>query len=263
MENPTTKLSPTYAFIDGQNLHKSIEEQGWKLGHKKFRIYLKDKLKVQKAFYFVGYMRENVRLYRNLEKSGYTLIYKKILRINPEKTKGNVDAELILNSMIHYHNFGEAVIVAGDGDHYCLIEYLNKTNKLKSVIIVGYMRENTGLYKKLEESDCTLIYKKIVRISPSKTKGNVDAELILNAMIHYHNFGQAVIVAGDGDYYCLIEYLNKTNKLKSIVIPNKQKYSSLLKKFGNKRLFVSDERKKLEYLPQKKRAAEVQDKTYT
>jgi len=166
MNNPISKRLPTYAFIDGQNLHKSIEEQGWRLDHKKFRIYLKDKLKVQKAFYFVGYMREYTWLYRKLEESGYTLIYKKILRISPEKTKGNVDAELILN-----------------------------------------------------------------------------------AMIHYHSFGQAVIVAGDGDYYCLIEYLNKTNKLKSVVIPNKQKYSSLLKEFGNKRLFVSDERKKLEYSP--------------
>jgi len=160
------QLLPTYAFIDGQNLRKSIEEQEWKLDHKKFRIFLKDKLEVQKAFYFIGYMEENRWLYRKLEKAGYKLIYKKILRYG--------------------HN---------------------------------------------------------------KIKGNVDAELVLNTMIHYHNFKEAVIVAGDGDYYCLIEYLNKTNKLKSIIIPNKQKYSALLKEFGNKRLFVSDERKKLEYSP--------------
>ena len=165
MNNPTSKLLPTYAFIDGQNLHKSIEEQDWILDHKKFYKYLQDKLKIQKAFYFIGYMKENVWLYRKLEKAGYTLIYKKILRYGLNETKGNVDAELILNTMIHYHTFREAVIVTGDGD-----------------------------------------------------------------------------------YYCLIEYLNKTNKLKSIVIPNKQKYSSLLKEFGNKRLFVSDERRKLEYV---------------
>lgn len=171
MDNPNPKLLPTYAFIDGQNLYKSIEEQNWKLDHKKFYTYLRDRLKIQKAFYFIGYMKENAWLYRNLEKAGYTLIYKKILHYDPN------------------------------------------------------------------DSD--------------KTKGNVDAELILNTMIHYHSFDQAVIVAGDGDYYCLIEYLNKTNKLKGIVIPNKQKYSALLKEFGNKRLFVSEERKKLEYHPPK------------
>jgi len=171
MDNPSSKVLLTYAFIDGQNLHKSIEEQDWRLDHKKFRTYLWDKLRVEKAFYFVGYTRKNVRLYQNLEKSGYILIYKKILYYDPN--------------------------------------------------------------------------------DPEKTKGNVDAELILNTMIRYHEFGQAVIVTGDGDYYCLIEYLNKTNKLKSVVIPNKEKYSALLKEFGNKRLFVSDERRKVEYIPKK------------
>ena len=89
MNNPTSKLLPTYAFIDGQNLHKSIEEQDWKLDHKKFYIYLQDKLKIQKAFYFIGYMEENRWLYRILEKAGYTLIYKKILHYGHNETKGD------------------------------------------------------------------------------------------------------------------------------------------------------------------------------
>ncbi len=159
---------PTYAFIDGQNLYQSIKEQGWILDHKKFRIYLRDKLHVQKAFYFVGYLQSQHRLYSNLQNSGYSLIFKKTLTIS----NGNV-------------------------------------------------------------------------------KGNVDAELVLNTMIQYHNFSTSVIVAGDGDYHCLLEYLEKTNKLKALIIPNKNKYSSLLKRFGNKRLFVSDLRGKLEYTPKK------------
>ena len=92
---------------------------------------------------------------------------------------------------------------------------------------------NLELGKKLEESGYTLIYKKILRIGPSKTKGNVDAELILNAMIHYHNFGQAVIVSGDGDYYCLIEYLNKTNKLKPDCSGNNRNIRSSKKRYPN------------------------------
>lgn len=32
-----------YAFIDGQNLNLSIQDLGWKLDFRKFRIYLKEK----------------------------------------------------------------------------------------------------------------------------------------------------------------------------------------------------------------------------
>jgi uncharacterized LabA/DUF88 family protein len=64
-----------------------------------------------------------------------------------------------------------------------------------------------------------------------KIKGNVDAELVLHTMIEYRNFSKAVIVSGDGDFYCLIEYLVDNNKLEKIIVPNK-KYSSLLRKYS-------------------------------
>lgn len=171
---------PTYAFIDGQNLHQSIKEQGWILDHKKFRVYLKDKLGVSKAFYFVGFLKRERLLYSNLKKSGYSLIFKKTLQLNS-----------------------------------------------------------------------------------GEVKGNVDAELVLNTMVQYHNFSQAVIVAGDGDYYCLLEYLKKTNKLRSLVLPNKRRYSSLLRRFGNKRLFINDLRKKLEYVPIKKMSGSSAGQNHT
>src|SRR3989344_9542605 len=38
-----------YAFIDGQNLYLAIKKLGWKLDYKKFRVYLKEKLKVVMA----------------------------------------------------------------------------------------------------------------------------------------------------------------------------------------------------------------------
>ena len=62
-------------------------------------------------------------------------------------------------------------------------------------------------------------------------KGNVDAELVLHTMIEYPNYEKAVIVSGDGDFYCLVEYLEKNMKLGKIIVPNRQ-YSSLLRKFS-------------------------------
>jgi hypothetical protein len=50
-------------------------------------------------------------------------------------------------------------------------------------------------------------------------------------MIEYSNYDKAIIVAGDGDYHCLIEYLEKNSKLLRVLIPNSKKYSALLRKF--------------------------------
>ena len=61
------------------------------------------------------------------------------------------------------------------------------------------------------------------------TKGNCDAELVLQAMIEYPNYDKAVIVTGDGDFYCLAQHLHEKGKLKNLLIPNQLKFSALLK----------------------------------
>ncbi len=48
-------------------------------------------------------------------------------------------------------------------------------------------------------------------------------------MIEYPNYDRAVIVTGDGDFYCLIDHLIEKDKLKAIIIPNRLKFSGLLK----------------------------------
>jgi uncharacterized LabA/DUF88 family protein len=122
-----------YAFIDSQNLNLSIREQGWVLDFARFRIYLADKYSITKAFVFIGYLRENQSLYTSLQKEGYTLIFKPTLVLPEGGVKGNVDAELVLHAMIEYPNYDKALIVTGDGDFYCLVEYLLKKNKYSTL----------------------------------------------------------------------------------------------------------------------------------
>ncbi|PKM99233.1 MAG: hypothetical protein CVU78_07320, partial [Elusimicrobia bacterium HGW-Elusimicrobia-2] len=62
-----------YAFIDSQNLNLSIRAQGWKLDFAKFRIYLRDKFNVEKAFLFIGYVAGNESLYTSLQEQGYII----------------------------------------------------------------------------------------------------------------------------------------------------------------------------------------------
>jgi uncharacterized LabA/DUF88 family protein len=127
-----------YAFIDGNNLYLGVKNQGWKLDYKKFRVFLKDKYQVSKAFLFIGYVPGNESLYKSLQEAGYICIFKPTLEINEKgkkKVKGNVDAELVLHAMIEYKNYDKAVIISGDGDFYCLIEYLITQDKLLKIIV--------------------------------------------------------------------------------------------------------------------------------
>jgi len=140
-------IENNYAFIDSQNLNLSINNQGWKLDFKKFRVYLKDKYHVTNAFLFIGFVNTNQDLYTYLQKSGYILIFKPSLVLGNGKIKGNVDAELVLHTMIEYNNYDKAIIISGDGDFYCLIEYLIKHNKLYKVIVPNRYKYSSLLKK--------------------------------------------------------------------------------------------------------------------
>ena len=61
------KLENNYAFIDSQNVNLGIQELGWKLDFRKFRVYLREKYGVKKAYLFIGYLPENQNLYRSLQ----------------------------------------------------------------------------------------------------------------------------------------------------------------------------------------------------
>ena len=128
------KPQNNYAFIDGTNLHRSTMEMGWKLDTKKFRRYLEETYGVAKAYYFLGYVENNQRLYDTLESRGYELVFKKTYTLPNGERKGNIDAELVLQAMTHYRVYKEAIIVTSDGDFACLVKYLRQKNKLRSVI---------------------------------------------------------------------------------------------------------------------------------
>lgn len=124
-----------YAFIDSQNVNLSIRDLGWRLDFKRFRIYLREKYQVSKAFLFIGYIQSNNNLYSQLQTAGFICIFKPTLKYKHRKTKGNCDAELVLQTMIEYQNYNGAVIVTGDGDFHCLVKYLIQQDKLKKILI--------------------------------------------------------------------------------------------------------------------------------
>lgn len=125
-----------FAFIDSQNLNLGVRSQGWNLDFSRFRVYLKDKYKVKKAFLFIGFIPKHKNLYSFLKEAGYIVIFKPVLESRkPHKPKGNVDAELVLHTMIEFPHYDKAIIISGDGDFYCLVEYLNRKNKLAKILV--------------------------------------------------------------------------------------------------------------------------------
>lgn len=133
-----TKKPTNFAFIDSQNLNLGVRSLGWQLDYKKFRLYLKNKYNVQKAYIFIGKTSGNQDLYNALMDAGYILVFKPTIAYleNGKKTmKGNVDAELVLYASAKlYKEYEKAVIISGDGDFYCLVEYLDQNNKLLRII---------------------------------------------------------------------------------------------------------------------------------
>jgi uncharacterized LabA/DUF88 family protein len=146
-----------YAFIDSQNLNlgvkndlinpytKKLEYKGWRLHFGKFRVYIRDKYDVKQAFLFIGKVDGNEWLYSELQNYGYKIVFKPTTKIfdkynNKWEIKGNVDAELVLHAMLEFKNYEKAVIVAGDSDYRCLIEYLLDQTKLKRLLIPNIYR---------------------------------------------------------------------------------------------------------------------------
>jgi uncharacterized LabA/DUF88 family protein len=148
-----------YAFIDSQNLNLAIKNdihninghllhRGWDLDFGKFHQLLKNKYRVDKAFLFIGQKTGYESLYTYLQKAGFILVFKPIL-ISKDGSivKGNVDAELVLQAMIEFGNYDKAIVVSGDGDFHCLIDYLIKKNKFYKLLIPNKYKYSSLLRK--------------------------------------------------------------------------------------------------------------------
>lgn len=140
-----------FAFIDTQNVNLSIKEQWWKLDWKKFFTYLKETLDVQKVYLFIGYVPENQNMYSFFQDIWYHLIFKPVLHLKSGQTKGNVDAELVLQAMIDYELYDRAIIITGDGDFACLVRHLYDKKKFARLIVPNEKRYSIFLKKAAKE----------------------------------------------------------------------------------------------------------------
>jgi len=128
----------------------------------------------------------------------------------------------------------------------------DKYSITKAYLFLGYVPQYQDLYTSLQEDGFILIFKPTLKLPDGKVKGNVDAELVLHAMVEYPKYDKAMIVTNDGDFYCLVDYLIKQDKLLKLMIPNRKAFSSLFRKLMAHIVFLDNLRDKLEFIKKHK-----------
>lgn len=115
-----------YAFIDSQNLYIGIKNQRWILDYQKFFVYLREKYKFKKAFIYIGFLKENIPLYRQLSGAGFEIVFKNTKQFGKgiDQIKGNIDVDLTVDAIRKSKEYDKGVFVSADGDFVALYDYL-------------------------------------------------------------------------------------------------------------------------------------------
>ncbi|KPJ54845.1 hypothetical protein AMJ47_03300 [Parcubacteria bacterium DG_72] len=144
------KESNNFAYIDGANLNKAIKELGWSLDYKRFRVWLSEKYGIKKAYIFIGMISKYKNLYKYLQESGFTLIFKEVIYDGTGRPKGNCDADFVLQVVcdIYENNFEKAVIITSDGDYASLVNFLIEKNKLSVILSPSIPKKCSILLKR-------------------------------------------------------------------------------------------------------------------
>lgn len=126
----------TIAYIDGANLHQGVKNLGWRLDYARFRVWLKDKYKVEAVYLFIGLVPKNKNLYTALQEIGYILVYKEVTYDGDGKVKGNCDADLVLKMTAdcYENHYDQAILVSSDGDYAGLVSFLKERGKFRTLI---------------------------------------------------------------------------------------------------------------------------------
>jgi len=151
-----------------------------------------------------------------------------------------INVAYIDNTNLHKGTEAEGFLI----DYKKFRIYLKEKLSVKTAyIFIGYVPGNEERYRKFQELGYTLIFKPTLPDSNGKIKGNCDAELVLQATRDYYEktFGKMIIVSSDGDFGCLIQFLQERGSLEIVLSPrSKNKCSTLIKRLSPKLTFLPE-----------------------
>ena len=124
------------AYIDAANLDKALRNHlKWELDYKRFRVWLTEKYKVERAYIFIGLIPKYKDLYAHLQDCGFILAFKDVM-YQGGKPKGNCDSDLLMQASSDFYegDLDKAIIVASDGDYAPLIKVLQTRGRLETIL---------------------------------------------------------------------------------------------------------------------------------
>lgn len=153
MNEPSTIKN--HAYIDGQNLYMGTTKADvpWRIDLARFRVYLRQKYHVEKAYYFLGFVQdENQDLYDEIQEAGFILVFREHSSVMVGKKKGNVDTDIVFTIMKKIYRkepFNNIVLVSGDGDYKILVDFLIEEKRFERILFPDQKRASS-LYKKID-----------------------------------------------------------------------------------------------------------------
>lgn len=129
---------------------------------KKFRIYLKDKYRIKIAYYFIWYYSDDhKKMYNNIEKSWFKLVFKEQKEKHISQKKWNIDSDLIFHAMkkliIEKNDFEKIFLVSWDWDFKILVDFLIEQKKFWKILFPN-KKFTSSLYYKLDNKFYDFIY---------------------------------------------------------------------------------------------------------
>ncbi len=154
-KNSNKQKHKNLAFIDGQNLYMGTscdQDNAWRIDFKKFRIYLKNKYNVEKAYYYLGFIIDkNQELYNMIQEAGFILVFREHNSAMVGKKKGNVDTDIvfaIMKKIYKQDDFNKIVMVSGDGDYKMLVDFLIEEGRFEKILFPN-RKFASSLYNKI------------------------------------------------------------------------------------------------------------------
>ena len=144
------------AYIDNQNLYMATHRSSdpWDVDMRRFRVYLREKYDVGKAYLFMGAFDFKLQdMYIAFQEYGYILVFREHGSEMKGKKKGNVDVDIVFTMMRDLFTdaqLGKAVLVSGDGDYFRTVEYFIMMGKFEKIMLPSH-KNASSLYKKLTD----------------------------------------------------------------------------------------------------------------
>ena len=117
-----------------------------------------------------------------------------------------------------------------------------KYNPHSVYLFIGLVPDRVKFYEYLQECGFILVFKQTVTVA-GIVKGNCDAELVLKAVSDFYvkAYSTCILITGDGDFGCLVQFLQENKSIRCIVSPDEKKCSILLKNKNVEITFLNEQ----------------------